>query len=79
MRIPAIDVHALSERWCLITLITFGETFISTLVEGNKVFQVNESRNVQVVLAIVASVVMVYSMHTLYFDIDGRLLEGDEQ
>lgn len=76
-RIPAVDVHSLSERYGLITLIVFGETFVSTLVEGNHVFQENQDRDPAIVLAVAAAVLIVYSVHGFYFDIDGRVSHED--
>lgn len=77
VRIPAVDVHSLAERYGLITLITFGETFVSTLVEGNRVFQENEARDPVIALSVAAAVLIVYSVHGFYFDIDGRLTRED--
>lgn len=70
-------MHALAERYGLITLIVFGETFVSTLVEGNHVFQENEDRDPAIVLAVAAAVLIVYSVHGFYFDVDGRVSRED--
>lgn len=70
--IPACNVHALSERYGLITLISIGEAFTATILEGSRV-----KTDVRVLFASFLGLVLTYSLHTLYFDVDNHLARGD--
>lgn len=77
--LPVVDVESLAERYGLVTLIHLGEVFIATIVEGNNVFQDAEGRDGAVVLPISFAIIAVFAVHTLYFDLDSRIGEGDVQ
>lgn len=75
--LPTANVHALAERYGLITIIVFGETFLSTLIEGAAVFSNASATRIIVGTGIAAAI--TYSLHSLYFDVDNRLLRSDKQ
>jgi low temperature requirement protein LtrA len=74
---PAVHVEAMAERYSLITLIVFGETFVSTLVEGQKVFQ--PASDVVLFGATTCAIVITFCLHSMYADVDNRLVAGDKQ
>jgi low temperature requirement protein LtrA len=74
---PTIHVDAMAERYALITLIVFGETFVSTLVEGQKVFSVKA--DTALFGATTCAIAITFCLHSMYADVDNRLVAGDKQ
>eukprot|EP00189_Rhodosorus_marinus_P003134 CAMPEP_0113956562 /NCGR_PEP_ID=MMETSP0011_2-20120614/2146_1 /TAXON_ID=101924 /ORGANISM="Rhodosorus marinus" /LENGTH=455 /DNA_ID=CAMNT_0000966753 /DNA_START=51 /DNA_END=1415 /DNA_ORIENTATION=- /assembly_acc=CAM_ASM_000156 len=73
---PAINIEAFSEKFGLITLITLGESFISLLFESALV--ASPERAGVIVAVGILGLGIVYSLMTIYFDIDNKIIPGEK-
>ncbi|KAJ8906537.1 hypothetical protein NDN08_003030 [Rhodosorus marinus] len=73
---PAINIEAFSEKFGLITLITLGESFISLLFESALV--ASPERAGVIVAVGILGLGITYSLMTIYFDIDNKILPGEK-
>jgi Bacterial low temperature requirement A protein (LtrA) len=75
-RRSAVNVEALVEKYGVITLIVLGESLLALLLQGAELISLPDANIGKMYIATAASVLIVYSMQTIYFNVDQNLGKG---
>jgi hypothetical protein len=75
-RRTAVNVEAMVEKYGVLTLIVLGESLLALLIQGADLVEEPEASIGLMFLATAASVLIVYSMQTIYFNVDQNLGKG---
>jgi hypothetical protein len=75
-RRTAVNVEALVEKYGVITLIVLGESLLALLLQGAELISLPDASIGKMYVATAASVLIVYSMQTIYFNVDQNLGKG---
>eukprot|EP00177_Eucheuma_denticulatum_P008666 GFKZ01015760.1.p1 GENE.GFKZ01015760.1~~GFKZ01015760.1.p1 ORF type:complete len:625 (-),score=65.08 GFKZ01015760.1:570-2444(-) len=72
----AINIELFVEKFEVLTMIVMGETMIGLLFEAGSVLSVEESRIGFMYLSAMAATITLYSLQTLYVQVDNRIQKG---